>query len=85
MKLTFIAEDGVEVEPKSLGELDYTDWNDFIVAARAQHDELWGADGSTAGYEELIAKNYTTIDNYFFSGEWVATLFVPYGYLLLTR
>ena len=89
MKMTFIAEHGVEAASQHLGKLDYANPAEFKAAVEAELAKQW-ADGSAAGYETEIAINGVLLDNFAdtvgpVDGRWVESLLVPYGYLVLTK
>jgi hypothetical protein len=89
MKMTFIAEHGVEAASAQVGKVDYTNPAEFKAAVEAELATHWDPD-SAVGYETEIALNGVKLDNFAHSvqavdGLWVEHLVVPYGYLVLTK
>jgi hypothetical protein len=87
MKMTFIADDGIEGPPQSVGRIDYARTPDFAIAIRTEYDKLWAADaGSAEGYDEIITTDLGKIGPFLADDkQWVEHLRVPYGYLILTK
>jgi hypothetical protein len=86
MKMTFIAEHGVEAASTKVGKVDYEHAPEFIVAVLAEHAKQWGSDGASAGYEGIMAADLAKVVPFVTGqGKWVEYLRVPYGYLVLTK
>ncbi len=86
MKITFIGQHGVEVEPARVGEVDYRDESEFMTAVRAEHHKQWYDDDSHVGYADVLAANEATMAKFLTpEGRWVEYLTVPFGYLVLSK
>lgn len=89
MKITFIAEHGIQIDESFTSDLIDIDENDFERLVRERHDSIWNEDdGSRDGYESIIDENYRKIDKFVQNRNgknWISYLNVPYGYLIMSR
>lgn len=87
MRMTFVAEAGVDSESRTLGRIEYDTAEEYRVAVLEAFNDMWGteADGTRAGYEEFFEHVDKRIDDFIEGDEFVSHLVVPYGYIILTK